>query len=135
MNPELLKKAERIINICTMHTVGESGFSADWVMSLIDEDGYPTSSMMTASRADGFNWIAFCTGIGAGFNKAARIERNPRSSIYMFKQESFTGISLVGKIEIMTDKETKQKMWYDALGDSFSSPEDERLCVLMFRPE
>jgi len=35
---DLLRKAEEIINKSTIHTVGKSGYSADWVMSLIDEE-------------------------------------------------------------------------------------------------
>ena len=41
----------------------------------------------------------------------------------------------MGKIEILTDFETKKQMWYDELADHFKGPEDERLCVLMFKPE
>jgi len=58
---DLLKKAEVIVNGSTIHTVGESGMSADWAMSLIDDDGYPASSMITAAKADGFKWISFCS--------------------------------------------------------------------------
>jgi len=28
-----------------------------------------------------------------------------------------------------------EQLWYDALGDYFKGPDDERLCVLMFIPE
>ena len=127
------RKAEQIVNRSTMHTVGESGLGADWVMSLTDEEGYPTASMITASRADGFKWIAFCSGVG--WNKPTRIEKDPRSCVYLFDQDSFTGISLTGKIEIITDLEVKKQMWYDALGDFWSGYDDERWCVLMFKPE
>lgn len=59
MSAELLKKAENLINQCTAHT-RESGLTFDWVMALTDELGYPSASMITASRADGLKWIAFC---------------------------------------------------------------------------
>jgi len=129
----LLKKAEELVDGSTMHTIGGSGRTADWVMALTDEEGYPAASMITAARADGFKWIAFCTGLG--WNKANRAERDPRACVYLFDRESFTGISLTGKIETVTDLEIKKRMWYDALGDFFKGPEDEKLCVLMFRPE
>ena len=130
---DLLKKAEEIVNGSTMHTIGESELGADWVMALTDEEGYPAASMITVSRADGFKWIAFCTGLG--YNKPNRAEKDPRSCVYLFDKESFTGISLTGKIEVITDIEIKKQMWYDALGDFFKSPDDERWCVLMFKPE
>ena len=133
MNMALLKKAEEIINRSTMHTVGESGCSADWVMALTDEEGYPAASMITAARADGFKWIAFCTGLG--WNKPNRAEKDPRACVYLFDKNSFSGISLTGKIEVVTDLETKRQMWYDALDVFFENPEDEALCVLVFLPE
>ena len=132
-NIDLLIKAEKIVNGSTMHTVAESRLGADWVMSLTDDEGYPAASMITASRADGFKWIAFCSGLG--WNKPNRAEKDPRSCIYLFDNESFSGISLTGKIEVITDLETKKQMWYDALGDYFKNPEDDKLCVLRFKPE
>lgn len=93
---------------------------------------YP-GSMKSKTRADGLNWIAFCTGLG--WNKPNRAKKDPRACVYLFDKASFSGISLVGKIEVITDCELKEQLWYDALGDVFMSPEDERLCVLMFKPE
>ena len=133
MSVESLKRAEDIVNKSTIHTVGDTGCTADWVMSLIDEDGYPNASMITAARADGFNWIAFCTVLG--MNKPNRAQKNPRACVYLFDQESFSGISLTGKIEVITDYELNKQLWYDALEDFFQGPEDDRLCVLMFKPE
>lgn len=128
-----LRKTEQIVNGSTMHTVVESGLGADWIMSLTDEDGYPAASMITASRADGFKWIAFCLGLG--WNKPTRAEKDPRSCVYLFDRESFSGISLTGKIEVITDSEVKKQMWYDALGDFWSGFDDEKWYVLMFKPE
>jgi general stress protein 26 len=44
-------------------------------------------------------------------------------------------ITLVGKIEIITDPKVKQEMWYEQLEDQFSGPEDENYCVLKFTTE
>ena len=132
---ELLKKAEAIVNGSTMQARAAAGrpFGTDWVMSLLDEEGYPAASMITAAKADGFRWIAFCTG--TGWNKPRRAQCDPRSCVYLFDEESFTGISLVGRTEVVTDPAVKQKMWYADLGEVFRDPEDERWCVLLFRPE
>ena len=130
---DLFEKSEEIVNGSTMHTIGESGHTADWVMALTDEEGYPAASMITAARADGFKWIAFCTGLG--WNKPNRAEKDPRACVYLFDRESFSGISLTGRVEVITDSETKKRMWYAALGDFFKSPNDKELCVLMLRPE
>ena len=73
-----LRKAEEIVNKSTIHTVGNSGCTADWVMSLIDEEGYPSASMNTAAK--GFNWITFCTGVG--WNKPNRAPKDPLACVY-----------------------------------------------------
>lgn len=133
LNVELLKKAEEIVTQSTMHTVGNSGLGADWVMALTDAEGYPAASMITASRAEGFKWIAFCTGLG--WNKSTRAAKDPRACVCLFDRKSFSGISLTGRIKVVTDLEVKKQMWYDALGIFFNGPDDEKLCVLMLMPE
>jgi len=130
---DLLQKAEEIVNNSTIHTLGEIGSTADWVMALIDEDGYPNASMITAARADGFKWIAFCTGLG--WNKPNRAEKDSRSCIYLFDKESFTGISLIGRTEVITDLTVKKQMWWNDLVEFFKSPDDDSWCVLLFKPE
>ena len=132
MSEALLKKATDLINRCTAHT-RESELTFDWVMALTDELGYPSASMISASRADGVNWIAFCTGVNA--NKPNRIRKDPRACVYLFENKSFSGISLIGKVEIITDLEVKKQMWYAELANHFTGPEDDGFCVLMFRPE
>lgn len=133
----LLKKAKSIVSRSTAQARNASGHAPrpciDWVMSVIDEEGYPAASMITAAKANDFEWIAFCTGLD--WNKPNRLQRNPRSCIYLFDEVSFTGISLIGKTEVITDTDTKRQMWYDELSDVFSGPEDEHWCVLLFRPE
>lgn len=130
---ELLKKAEEIACRSTLQYAEDPTVGSDWVMSLIDEDGYPNASMITAAKADGFHWIAFCTCVHA--NKAVRARKNPHACIYLFDKESFTGISLLGNVEVSTDPALKKQVWYKDLGDFFAGPEDEELCVLLFRPE
>jgi general stress protein 26 len=132
MRKELLEKAKNIINMCTAHT-RESGLTFDWVMAVTDELGYPSASMISASRADGMNWISFCTGINA--NKPNRIRKNRRVGLYLFESKSFSGISLTGNARIETDLEIKRQMWYTELADHFNGPEDDGMCVLLFKPE
>ena len=137
MNDELIKKAEEIVNKNTMRQAGEVSpekkeWEADRVVSLIDEDGCPSSSMATASKADGFKWIAFCTGLFC--NKVNRIKKDPRACVYLFDCKSFSGISLRGEFEIITDQSVKDEMWYKELGNHFSGADDANYCVLKFTP-
>ncbi len=123
MKQELRNKLNRLIQCST-------GIGTHCVLSLIDLDGSPTASTITAAKADGLKWIAFCTGLRGP--KAERIKKCGRAGV------CFNGdfnISLVGSIEILTDPETKREMWYDGLRNHFSGPEDPDYCVLRFRPE
>lgn len=130
---ELLQKAEVLVTHSTMQYADDERYGSDWVMSFTGDDGYPNASMISAAKADGFHWIAFCTGICA--NKTLRAKRDPRSCVYLFDKESFTGISLMGKVEVSTDPVLKKQVWYDDLGDYFNGCMDENLCVLLFKPE
>lgn len=127
MNEELIKKASDIIRQSTAFYSPE-GAEPFCVLSLIDEEGYPTSSVITAAKADGINRITFCTGLGC--NKTNRINGSKKASV-CFVSETYS-INLVGDIEIKTDASTKREMWYEGLKNHFSGPEDPGYCVLSF---
>ena len=59
MNEEIIRRASEVINSRTDY-IGE-GMEGYAVVSLINEDGYPTSATMTISKADGINWLTFLT--------------------------------------------------------------------------
>lgn len=122
MNQEIIKKAGEIVEKNT----GESSYC---VLALIDADGYPTASTISASKADGINWITFCTGVGSP--KANRISKCKQASV-CFNSPDYN-ITLVGEIEVLTDLEVKKKMWYGGLSNHFNGPEDSNYCVLSFK--
>ena len=72
MNEEIIIKAGEIIEKNT-------GIATYCTLSLLDSRGYPTTSTITASKADSINWITFCTGISS--NKTNRIRNNNRASV------------------------------------------------------
>jgi general stress protein 26 len=124
MNQEIIIKAGEIIEKNT-------GMETYCVLALIDLDGYPTASTITASKADGINWITFCTGLGSP--KTNRINMCSRASV-CFNAADYS-ITLVGSIEVLTDPDIKKEMWYDGLINHFSGPEDPDYCVLRFKTE
>jgi len=115
MNSELIKKAEEIILK-----------QRECVLTLIDKDGYPSSSVITVSKADGIKWLTFCTGLGS--NKAVRISNCNRASV-CFSSEDYSA-SFSGDIEIITDADVKKEMWYEGLEGHFKDSEDPNYCVL-----
>jgi len=126
MNKDSIAKAAEIIKQNTVHG-GEAKFGI-CTLSLIDEDGYPTASVLTPSKADGINWITLGTMLDD--NRAKRAARCNRASISFGTQEYC--INLVGEVEIITAENIKQEMWYDGLGHHFTGPNDPNYCVLKF---
>ncbi len=124
MNKEIVSKAGQIIEKNT-------GVGTYCVLAQIDTDGYPTASTITASKAQGINWITFCTGLGG--TRTTRIDRCSRASV-CFNAEDYN-ITLVGTMEILTDPAIKKEMWYDGLKNHFLGPDDPNYCVLRFKSE
>ncbi len=121
MEKEILKKAGEIVEKNT-------GAESYCVLALIDTDGYPAASTISASKADGINWITFCTGYGSP--KTNRIDNCKQASVCFNSPEY--NISLIGDIEVVTDPEVKKEMWYSGLANHFNGPEDPNYCVLRF---
>lgn len=124
MNEKIILKAGEIVK----QNTGEGTYCE---LALIDLEGYPTVSTITASKADGINWLTFCTGIGS--DKANRIKKCNRASV-CFNSDEYN-ITLVGTMDIITDPDVKNEMWYGGLSNHFSGPEDPNYCVLRFKTE
>ncbi len=125
MSREIIEKAGNII----AQNTGENSYC---VLALIDANGYPTASTITAAKSDGIEWITFGTGLNS--NKAKRIEKCNRASV-CFNTNGGFNITLVGTIEIVTDASTKKEMWYGGLVNHFSGADDPNYCVLRFKTE
>ncbi len=123
MNEDIISKAAEIVASKT-----GGGNECYCVLAVIDQDGYPTTSTISASKAEGLNWITFCTGLGS--DKTKRIEQCNRASV-CFDAIDYN-ISLVGTIEVLTDPEIKKEMWYPGLQGHFSGSDDPGYCVLRF---
>lgn len=124
MNQEIIIKAGEIIEKNT-------GMGTYCVLAQIDLDGYPTASTITASKADGINWITFCTGLGG--TRTNRTNKCNLASI-CFNADDYN-ITLVGTMEILIDPDVKKEMWYGGLANHFSGPDDLNYCVLRFKTE
>ncbi len=124
MNKEIMKKAGEIVE---KNTRGDTYCS----LGLIDVDGYPTVSTITASKADGIRVITFGTGLHS--TKTERINKCNRASV-CFNAPDYN-ITLVGRIEVVTDPEIKKETWYQGLEMHYKGYEDPEFCVLKFVTE
>ena len=130
MSGKLIARAEEIIKSKS----AAENMGAAVALSLIDSEGYPTTSAVSISKSDGIRHITFCTTMDS--NKAKRAEACNRASVCIFDDNyegnSFYNITLAGIIEIVTDAEIKKEMWYEGMAEHCSGPDDANFCVLRF---
>jgi len=130
MSQEIIKRAGELINSKTGY-IGD-GMGGWAVLSLIDEDGYPTSSTMTISKADGINWLSFLTDTHG--TKSRRINKSNKACVCLASSEYH--ISLVGTMEILTDLAIKKEHWQEVVTEHYKSDwNDPNWCVLKFNTE
>lgn len=130
MNKEIISKAGEIVarNTAQSAAVGSEPYC---VLALIDEQGGPTASTVTPSKAEGIAWMTFCTGLQS--NKAKRAALNGRAGVCFAGLDH--NVTLTGRMEILSDEATKREMWYQGLQNHFSGPDDPEYCVLRFTTE
>jgi len=124
MSKEIIAKAGKIVEDNAIQGGAFKGQIC--TLSLIDEDGFPTASVLTPSKADGINSVTLCTMLDC--NAAKRSKACNRASICFASTEYC--INLVGEVEVITSDDIKREMWYDALSAHFTGPDDPNYCVL-----
>jgi len=129
MSERIIARAGELIASKT-DFVGD-GMEGHCVLALIDEDGYPTASTVTISKADGIRWVTFLDGQGS--NKTNRIARCNKASVCLSSAEY--NISLVGTLEVLSDPVTKKEMWQAPMREYYTGPDDPDYWVLRFNTE
>ena len=99
----------------------------------VDEEGFPNVKAMLAPRERNGTDFFFTTN-----SSSLRVKQyldNPKASVYFFRRGMirYTGIMLKGTMSVLTDQETKEKIWRK--GDKIFYKEgvtDPDYCVLRF---
>jgi len=120
-----ITRASEIINAKRGYINGGLEFVT---LTLVDEEGYPTSSAISLSKADGINWLSFLSSTDS--NKARRIAKNNKASVNISTYDY--NINLVGTIEIVTDVETKQQHWQQIFAENHGAVDCPDHCALVF---
>ena len=126
MNQEIIAKAEAAI--AKRALIANEGYCT---VTTIDENGYPTSSTISASKADGIRRLVFGSTLNS--DRVNRIKKCDRACVCINSGEYH--VSLVGTIEVLTDPQAKQEAWYDWLKEYFSGADDPNFCALRFTTE
>jgi len=132
MSKKAIAKAEEIVKSKT----AAENMGVGVTLSLLDHEGYPTTSTLSISKADGIRKITFASTLDS--NKAKRAKEDSRASVCIFDDDyeggAYYNITLVGDIEIVTDDEMKKETWYQALEAQYPNGgiNDPNYCVLVF---
>ena len=103
----------------------------------VDEDGFPTVKAMLKPRERlGLHEFWFSTNTSS--MRVKHFMENPKASIYFYRKGlvKYTGILLTGRIEILTDQDSKNRVWRK--GDAMfykGGVTDPDYCVLKFTAE
>ena len=106
-------------------------------ISSVDEDGFPNvKAMLRPRKINGLKQFYFSTNTSS--IRVKQYLNNPSASIYFYHKGliKYTGVMLKGKMEVLTDQETKDMIWRK--GDTIfykSGVTDPDYCVLRFNAE
>lgn len=121
-----LKRLERFIDKRKVSFIGS-----------VDENGFPNTKVMLKPRQhNGLKEFYFSTNSSAIRTK--QYLKNPNASIYFYRKGliKYEGVMLVGKMEVLTDQKTKDKLWRK--GDTLfykGGKTDPDYCILKFTAE
>ena len=100
----------------------------------VDENNYPNmKAMLKPRKRVGLKEFYFSTNTSS--MRVKQFMNNPNASIYFYRKGliKYTGVMLVGKMEVLTDQETKDMIWRK--GDTMfykKGVTDPDYCVLRF---
>lgn len=100
----------------------------------IDEENYPNvKAMLRPRKRKGIKEFYFSTNISS--MRVKQYKNNPNASIYFYHKGliKYVGIMLKGKMEVLTDQDTKNMIWEK--GDTIfykKGVTDPDYCVLKF---
>lgn len=107
------------------------------IMASIDEAGFPNLKAMLKPRKHvGLKEFYFSTNTSS--KRVRQYQSNPKASIYFYHKGliRYEGIMLIGKMEVLTDQESKNSIW--KRGDTMfykGGVTDPDYCVLKFTAE
>lgn len=103
----------------------------------VDEQGYPNvKAMLRPRKINGLKEFYFSTNTSS--LRVKQFQNNSKASIYFYHKGliKYTGVMLVGKMEVLTDQKTKDLIW--RRGDTMfykKGVTDPDYCVLKFTAE
>ncbi len=97
-NEEIMNKSLELITSCNFAMVGSNG-----------EDGFPNIKAMIKIENEGLKKVWFSTNTSS--KRVAQFRENPKASLYFTDLDQWSGLMLVGHMEVLDDLQLKQKFW------------------------
>ena len=103
----------------------------------VDEEGFPNvKAMLKPRKIVGLSQFYFSTNTSS--MRVRQFMANPNACVYFYHKGliHYTGVMLVGRMEVLTDQQTKEMIWHK--GDTLyykGGVTDPDYCVLRFNAE
>lgn len=109
--------------------------SGKTIIGSVDEDGYPNlKAMLRPREIKGIKTFYFTTNTSS--MRVVQYIKNPKASIYFYDTRFFRGVMLTGKMEVLEDQKTKNRIWRNGDEMYYSKGKtDPDYCVLKFTAE
>lgn len=101
-------------------------------LASVNENGYPRVCIINRVDSKGIGEIWFSTGTNSA--KTRHFAANPKASVCFHRDGD--SVTLLGKVEMLRDRETLAAMWREDFIEHFpGGVDDPNYCVLRFRGE
>jgi general stress protein 26 len=120
---EALRKSTELVQRSKIALLGTNG-----------EDGYPNIKAMLVPEHEGLKRIWFSTNTSS--RRVGQLRREPKACVYFVDFQVWQGLMLVGRMEILSDGESRRRLWHP--GDEQYYPQgvdDPDYTVLRFTAE
>jgi general stress protein 26 len=95
---EAIKAALALADRSTIAMLGTNG-----------DDGYPNIKAMIKMETEGLKTVWFSTNTSS--KRVVQLARDPKACVYFVDFEQWRGLMLVGRVEILQDPESRQRLW------------------------
>lgn len=81
------------------------------VVACNGQEGYPLTKAMFKVENQGLKTVWLSTNTSS--QRVSAFRKDPRASLYFMDTEAVKGLMLIGKMEVLTDLESRKRLWSD----------------------
>ncbi len=81
------------------------------MLGTTDAEGYPNIRALIKVENEDLKRIWFSTNTSS--RKIPQLKNNPKACVYFVDFDKWMGLTLVGRVEILQDSESRQRLWHE----------------------